>query len=176
MGFVNARSDVRTQQVMSKMETTSSGVSIQGALDATAIGNNLIDIVYPIGFIITTFTYTNPSTLLANTTWVRFGEGKCVVGVSDTDADFATGATGGEKTNTLAIQNIPSHTHTYSDYIRDASYGAQHAGAFSYAVADAAQLFQTTNTGSAGGDGNGEPTPINNLQPYISCYMWRRTA
>ena len=176
MSFVNSVSATKTNQVMSKMETTSSGVSIQGALDATAIGNNLIDIVYPIGFIITTFTYTNPSTLLANTTWVRFGEGKCVVGVSDTDADFATGATGGEKTNTLAIQNIPSHTHTYSDYIRDASYGAQQAGASSYAVADAAQLFQTTNTGSAGGDGNGETTPINNLQPYISCYMWRRTA
>ena len=41
MGFVNARSDVRTQQVMSKMETTISGVSIQGALDATAIGSTL---------------------------------------------------------------------------------------------------------------------------------------
>jgi hypothetical protein len=175
MGFVNARSDVRTQQVMSKMETTSSGVSIQGALDATAIGNNLIDIVYPIGFIITTFTNTNPSTQLANTTWVRFGEGKCVVGVDDTDADFATGATGGEKTNTLAIQNIPSHTHTYSDYIRDATYGAQQTGASNYAVGGV-QLFQTTNTGSAGGDGNGDTTPINNLQPYISCYMWRRTA
>ena len=175
MGFVNARSDVRTQQVMSKMETTSSGVSIQGALDATTIGSNLINIVYPIGFIITTFTNTNPSTQLANTTWVRFGEGKCVVGVDDTDADFASGTTGGEKTNTLAIQNIPSHTHTYSDYIRDATYGAQQTGASNYAVGGV-QLFQTTNTGSAGGDGNGDTTPINNLQPYISCYMWRRTA
>ena len=175
MGFVNARSDVRTQQVMSKMETTSSGVSIQGALDATAIGNNLIDIVYPIGFIITTFTNTNPSTLLPNTSWVRFGEGKCVVGVSDTDADFATGATGGEKTNTLAIQNIPSHTHTYSDYIRDATYGAQQTGASNYAVGGV-QLFQTTNTGSAGGDGNGDTTPINNLPPYIAIYIWKRTS
>ena len=175
MSFVNSVSATKTNQVMSKMETTSSGVSIQGALDATAIGNNLIDIVYPIGFIITTFTNTNPSTQLANTTWVRFGEGKCVVGVDDTDADFASGTTGGEKTNTLAIQNIPSHTHTYSDYIRDATYGAQQTGASNYAVGGV-QLFQTTNTGSAGGDGNGDTTPINNLQPYISCYMWRRTA
>ena len=38
MGFVNARSDVRTQQVMSKIDTTASGVSIQGSLDATSIG------------------------------------------------------------------------------------------------------------------------------------------
>jgi microcystin-dependent protein len=66
---------------------------------------------------------------------------------------------------------MPSHTHTYSDYIRDASYGAQQAGASSYAVADAAQLFQTTNTGSAGGD-----QAHNNMQPYIVTYMWKRTA
>ena len=175
MSFVNSVSATKTAQVISKIDTTGSGVSIQGALDATAIGNNLIDIVYPIGFIITTFTNTNPSTLLANTTWVRFGEGKCVVGVDDADTDFASGATGGEKTNTLAIQNIPSHTHTYSDYIRDATYGAQQTGASNYAVGGV-QLFQTTNTGSAGGDGNGDTTPINNLQPYISCFMWRRTA
>ena len=45
MGFVNARSDVRTQQVMSKMETTDSGVSIQGALDDTSIGTALLDAI-----------------------------------------------------------------------------------------------------------------------------------
>ena len=174
MSFVNSVSATKTAQVMSKIDTTGAGVSIQGALDATAIGNNLIDIVYPIGFIITTFTYTNPSTLLANTTWVRFGEGKCVVGVSDTDADFATGATGGEKTNTLAIQNIPSHTHTFDDKIRLVTGWGSGGGSVTIAVASETTIGNETDP--AGGDGNGDTTPINNLQPYISCYMWRRTA
>jgi hypothetical protein len=174
MSFVNSVSATKTNQVISKIDTTASGVSIQGALDATAIGNNLIDIVYPIGFIITTFTNTNPSTLLANTTWVRFGEGKCVVGVSDTDADFASETTGGEKTNTLAIQNIPSHTHTFDDKIRLVTGWGSGGGSVTIAVASQTTIGNETDP--AGGDGNGDTTPINNLQPYISCYMWRRTA
>ena len=174
MSFVNSVSATKTAQVISKIDTTGSGVSIQGALDATAIGNNLIDIVYPIGFIITTFTNTNPFTLLPNTSWVRFGEGKCVVGVSDTDADFATGATGGEKTNTLAIQNIPSHTHTFDDKIRLVTGWGSGGGSVTIAVASETTIGNETDP--AGGDGNGDTTPINNLQPYISCYMWQRTA
>ena len=174
MSFVNSVSATKTAQVISKIDTTGSGVSIQGALDATAIGNNLIDIVYPIGFIITTFTNTNPSTLLANTTWVRFGEGKCVVGVDDADTDFAAGATGGEKTNTLAIQNIPSHTHTFDDKIRLVTGWGSGGGSVTIAVASETTIGNETDP--AGGDGNGDTTPINNLQPYISCYMWRRTA
>ena len=171
MGFVNARSDVRTQQVMSKMETTSSGVSIQGALDATAIGNNLIDIVYPIGFIITTFTNTNPSTLLANTTWVRFGEGKCVVGVDDADADFAEGATGGEKEHTLSETEMPVHTHGFFDNQRNfrtawVGFVPQGGNQQEHYIS---QNPDTTNP--AGGS-----QPFNIMNPYISCYMWRRTA
>lgn len=32
------------------------------------------------------------------------------------------------------------------------------------------------NTGFAGGNADGSTTPHNNLPPYITCYMWRRTA
>jgi len=167
MSFVNSVSATKTAQVISKIDTTGSGVSIQGALDATAIGNNLIDIVYPVGFIITTFTNTNPSTLLANTTWVRFGEGKCVVGVDDADMDFAEGATGGEKEHTLTKAEIPPHRHTEiyrSNHNNGTNFG--HSGPY---------LTSTTNTGDGSADGL-QGLAHNNLQPYISCYMWRRTA
>ena len=167
MSFVNSVSATKTAQVISKIDTTGSGVSIQGALDATAIGNNLIDIVYPIGFIITTFTNTNPSTLLANTTWVRFGEGKCVVGVDDADTDFASGATGGEKTHTLTKAEIPPHRHTET-------YRSNHNNGTNYG-ATGPYLYATQNTGDGSADGL-QGLAHNNLQPYISCYMWRRTA
>ena len=41
MSFVNSISATKTAQVMSKIDTTGAGVSIQGALDATSIGATL---------------------------------------------------------------------------------------------------------------------------------------
>jgi len=172
MSFVNSVSATKTAQVISKIDTTGAGVSIQGALDATAIGNNLIDIVYPIGFIITTFTNTNPSTLLANTTWVRFGEGRCVVGVDDADTDFAEGATGGEKEHTLLENEMPSHSHTFADTYRNTTFpGADFSYGPNWASVPTNVIDQADTTNSAGGS-----QPFNIMNPYISCYMWRRTA
>ena len=172
MSFVNSVSATKTNQVMSKMETTSSGVSIQGALDATTIGSNLINIVYPIGFIITTFTNTNPSTLLPNTSWVRFGEGKCVVGVSDTDADFAAGATGGSKQHTLLENEMPSHSHTFNDSFRNTYFpGTDFSGGPNWGSVPTDVINHPNTTNSAGGG-----LAHNNMQPYIVTYMWKRTA
>jgi len=67
MSFVNSVSATKTAQVMSKIDTTGAGVSIQGALDATSIGANLnetlLNAVYPIGSVIerpTAITNTHP--------------------------------------------------------------------------------------------------------------------
>lgn len=172
MSFVNKVSSTQSQIVLSKLDTTASGVSISGELDATAIGNNLIDIVYPVGFIITTFTNTNPSTLLANTTWARFGEGRCVVGVDDADTDFASGATGGEKEHTLTKAEIPPHRHKYYDHRYDGStdHGLEYRNTFAYT-----SYHNHIDTSDGAADGL-QGLAHNNLQPYISCYMWRRTA
>ena len=176
MSFVNSVSATKTAQVISKIDTTGSGVSIQGALDATAIGNNLIDIVYPIGFIITTFTNTNPSTLLANTTWVRFGEGKCVVGVDDADTDFAAGATAGQKEAVLTEAQMPSHSHTLDDFVRAVqSNGAIYHNDFQKVPKPIGVTTLANTTNTAGGL-NGTTQPLNIMNPYICCYMWRRTA
>ena len=127
-----------------------------------------IDNFYPIGSIYQSTAPTNPTTFMGGV-WERFGNGRVLVGVDEADADFNTAnKTGGEKTHTLTIDEMPSHSHRQyvsanngNDSIRRdwSSDGASKA------------YDQGMNTGAAGGD-----KPHNNLQPYITIYRWRRIA
>ena len=200
MSFVNSISATKTAQVMSKMETTSSGVEIEGIYSKTQVDNKFVadqaiplinpfatpftwndiasqnfvntrnfatlDVIYPVGSIYLTASAVSPSTSFGGT-WVRYAEGKCLFGVDDNDTDFALETTGGEKTHTLTKAEIPPHRHTEiyrSDHNNGTNYGA--TGPY---------LYTTTNTGDGSADGL-QGLAHNNLQPYISCYMWRRTA
>lgn len=81
--------------------------------------------------------------------------GRVAVGKS-TDTEFDTlGETGGEKTHTLTVGEMPSHTHTINRNTAASSYG------FSYSSSGSGGA--TALSGSTGGDG-----AHNNLQPYIT--------
>ena len=127
-----------------------------------------IDNFYPVGAIHITTISTNPSEYMGGT-WERFGNGRVLVGVDEADSDFSTSnKIGGEKKHTLTIAEMPSHSHGQNvtandtgsairrDYDSDGSSGIYPQG------------VQTEATG--GGQAH------NNLQPYITVYMWRRTA
>ena len=73
---------------------------------------NFLDKTYPVGSLYISENNTNPSEILGGT-WERYGNGKTLVGVDSSDNDFNTvNKTGGSKTNTLAITNLPVHSHT----------------------------------------------------------------
>lgn len=142
--------------------------SLDVAGDIYADGKALRDIFYPIGAIYESTSPNNPSTFIGGT-WERFGNGRVLVGVDEADSDFNTpNKTGGEKMHKLTIAEMPSHSHGQvvtanntgsairRDYDSDGS-----AGIYSQGV-------QTEATG-------GEQAH-NNLQPYVTVYMWRRTA
>ena len=149
---------------------TTANAEVGGEL--TVGGTNLVDLIYPIGAIYITTSAVSPSSIWAGTTWVRFGEGKCVVGVDDADADFASGATGGAKTHTLTTAEMPSHTHSLDDNYRQlTTNGAIYHNDFSKRFTATTEGTVSNSTDATGGD-----QPHNNLQPYISCYMWKRTA
>jgi hypothetical protein len=125
--------------------------------------NEIIKKAYPVGSIyINASNGTNPATLLGFGTWERFGEGRVLVSQDSTDADFdAIGETGGEKEHQLTVDEMPSHNHNYTRVSGGAGGGGLNVDGST----------STASTSLAGGD-----SPHNNLQPYITVYMWVRTA
>lgn len=125
------------------------------------------DIVYPIGSIYMNINPTNPK-LLFGGEWVRFGKGRVPVGVDEDDTDFnESGKIGGSK-------YLQEHNHTgiYSTNNgaeRKGGYGtsSEHSGVISEMGGTAWTSYYTGTTGT-GNSGN--------LQPYITVYMWQRTA
>lgn len=149
--------------------------------------------MYPVGTIYyNAGVDTNPATLLGFGTWVRWGNGRVPVGVDSTQTEFdGVEETGGDK-------NLQAHTHTrgtmnitgniYGDEIsRDTGVSA--GGAFTFGGGGTGGFFgggynyrlgngfsfdasrSWTGETSTAGTGSSQ-----NLQPYITVYMWKRTA
>lgn len=123
--------------------------------------------VYPVGSIVTFYDTADHSNFLG-LTWTRFAAGRMVVGYDSSDTDFDTiGETGGEKTHTLTVDEMPSHRHnigqTYSGYRVYQGGSAPNAIYTGYAVAEPTNYV-------GGGQAH------NNMPPYITAALWRRTA
>lgn len=139
-------------------------------LQFTMVKTKLLNLIYPVGSIYMSTTNTNPGSTLGGT-WVAWGSGKVPVGIDLTDTDFDTiGKTGGSKY---------TEKHSHGQYI-DAGgsktpYTLANGGGQStpgkylggnYNDYTGPQVLTTEfGTGNAG-----------NLQPYIVCYMFKRTA
>lgn len=138
----------------------------------TDLTKQLFLLMHRVGDIIFSTSDENPSTIYGGT-WVAWGKGQVPVGVDTSDSDFNTvEKTGGEKEHTLTVDEMPSHKHDI--------YGGN---------TTTTNILTTSNDNGwitlLGGmayknDGTmttvGNDEPHNNLQPYITCYMWKRTA
>ena len=146
-------------------------LTITGALSA---GSGLVTMsdIYPVGSIyINAAVTTNPATLLGFGTWVAFGTGKIMVGYDASDTDFdALQETGGAKTKTLSISEIPAHTHNQGSHDSTAGDGGAYNTEFIRDHSDTANGPNVTSSSTGGGSAH------NNMPPYIVAYMWRRTA
>lgn len=131
----------------------------------TDLTKQLFLLMHRVGDIIFSTSDENPSTIYGGT-WVAWGKGQVPVGVDASDSDFNTvEKTGGEKEHTLTVDEMPSHKHDFGQQFATTS---NLSGAYGYYMIAGTQSDVIKNTG-----GN---QPHNNLQPYITCYMWKRTA
>jgi len=149
----------------SKDSTGIRNLTISGTLTIGSNTATTLQAVYPVGSIyINAAVSTNPGTLLGFGTWAAFGAGRVIVGLNAADSDFDTAQeTGGAKTHTLTIDEMPSHNHSVTMSTSDTDNNNLSEGDTS-----GTSSFTTSSTG--GGSAH------NNLQPYIVAYMWRRTA
>lgn len=150
--------------------------------------------LYPVGAIYMGTTNVNPSTFITGTTWVAWGSGRVPVGVDTSDTSFNTvEKTGGEKTHTLTESEMPAHKHTGTEstslgntkpqlgasatvsketIIADFTITTEEVVIYDSAATTPANNTLTVEHGIT--VGGGQPHSI--LQPYITCYMWKRTA
>lgn len=156
---------------------------------ADAIKNAL----YPVGSIYTNSSVsTNPGTLLGFGTWTAFGAGRVMVGFDSGNSLFDTA----EETGGSADAIVVSHTHTAS--VTDPGHAHQIMSSAGIAINASYNTFtksatQTTSLGATSGTQNngtssqttgvtvsnsteGSSGTNANYQPYITVYMWKRTA
>ena len=148
----------------------------------TAFVQAAMQAAYPVGSIYTNATSsTNPATLLGFGTWTAFGAGRVMVGFDSGNTLFDTA----EETGGSADTPVVSHTHTATvtdpghNHTVDAQPGLSNSGAFGGGVSSARATL-TTTTSTTGVTVSNSTTGVSgtntNYQPYITVYMWKRTA
>jgi hypothetical protein len=169
---------------------TQSSLNSSTALATTAFVQAAFQILHPVGSIYINATVsTNPGTLLGFGTWTAFGAGRVLVGFDSTNVLFDTA----EETGGSANATLPSHTHTFTGTAlashthqigsRDstANDGASNAQEFvnDFGIGGGAAATTSSVSGGtpAGTNSTEGATATNaNYQPYITVYMWKRTA
>ena len=126
-------------------------------------GRMLLDWIYPIGAVYISASATDPKTLFGGT-WTRIKD-RFLLAAGDT---FAVGKTGGEASHTLTVDEIPDHTHSY-----------QYTGQSTVIGTDTIRLYDRNGqpnqyTGQQSSNCGGKAH--NNMPPYLTVYVWQRTA
>jgi len=150
---------------------------------------------FPVGSIYLSISDDDPATTLGYGVWEAFGAGRMLAGLDATDAAFdEAGETGGSKTNSHehGYNTVISHNHSaYQDdhqhimrtqsaagaQVRPqkttAGAGEQNASIYSGSATASGVYVNATGSASGATYGNSD---TNNLPPYITVYMWKRTA
>jgi hypothetical protein len=162
-------------------------------LATTAFVQAALQALHPVGSVyINATSSTNPATLFGFGTWVAFGAGRVPVGFDAGNSLFDTA----EETGGSADAIVVSHTHTATTSISDPGHthgftviaqntGGDGSGSLTggstnigndgsftgTTVSNTTGISASTSVASAGSSGTNA-----NYQPYITVYMWKRTA
>lgn len=137
---------------------------------------------------------TNPAILKGYGTWESFGEGRTTVGVGSHTDDrgeiktWVDGQTEGEYQHVQTESEMAQHNHDFSGTTEDnttATSITQYLTPNGTDTGTAQQQISNTSTTtdlthnhnfSGTTDNTGSGSPMNNIQPSIAVYRWRRTG
>ena len=140
--------------VQGVIENSMDSNSTTDAPSIAAVKNYILNFIHPVGSIYMSVNDTNPGDVFGGT-WEQWGSGRVPVGVDMSDSDFNS------------VEKIGG-----SKYLQEHSHNIkwQYTGASGSTAAIINYSGSTITTENAGTGDSG------NLQPYITCYMWKRTA
>lgn len=124
--------------------------------------------IYPVGSIYMSVDSTSPATLFGGT-WAQIKD-TFLLAAGNT---YTAGNTGGSATHTLSIEEMPSHSHQiWNGDVFPATLNGQGSG--NYYNMTYSDL--TNQGGQLQAKGVGGDQPFSILPPYLTVYVWKRTA
>lgn len=166
--------------------------------DGSATNLDIIsfDQIYPIGAIYMSTVSTNPATLFKIGNWEALPAGRVLLaqGTSIWGVNYSAGSTGGEDKHTLTVSESAPHnhtgnattsgsTHTHALTMRASHGKSGNGGVPRFGDGDIWSDYKTQNLSAAGEhshaitiNNSGGGQAHNNMQPYLSVYMWKRTS
>ena len=176
--LLNNGSDLETEL---SQYVTAEDIASTAAVDYSEI----LSRIYPVGSIYMSATLSTAAQVNATLggTWEAWGSGRVPVGGDTSQTEFETvGKTGGEKTHKLTVDEMPNHYH-------DVVYG-KNDDTTCVTISCTGTGNKVLNLNGWAWDKNsnnpygnnvyarktGGGKAHNNLQPYITCYMYKRIS
>jgi hypothetical protein len=169
--------------------TTQSSGNNTTAIATTAFVQTAIALLYPVGSIYTNASVsTNPSTLLGFGTWTAFGAGRVMVGFNSGNALFDTAEETGGSADAITVSHTHTATSTVTDpgHVHPLGFGDRISSSGTLRGAGSDDRYGTPTTAvrsavtgisvSTSNSTEGSSGTNANYQPYITVYMWKRTA
>ena len=166
--------------------------------------NIIVDLIYPVGSIYTSVNSTSPADLFGGT-WEAMPAGRVLLaqGTSEWGVEYKAGSTGGEHEHQLSVVELPKFTPTGSmtnaPLTGTFTINNSNTGGFEISTSGIISKIGIQSRPIAGGGSNwyelangfaidathahkltfesiGSDSAHNIMQPYLSVFMWKRTA
>lgn len=134
--------------------------------------NKMRDRMYPVDSIYISTNSTSPASLYGGS-WERYGKGRTLVSVNESDTDFTAGKTGGSKTHNHNPGTLSAQVSLYGQntVVRRVSIPS-----FKGDVRHIGDIYGGSFDANQGAAIVGHSDSASSMEPYVAVYVWRRTA
>lgn len=130
------------------------------------------DRMYPVDSIYISTNSTSPASLYGGS-WERYGKGRTLVSVDESDTDFTAGTTGGSKTHS---HNPGTLSALVSLEGKNTIVRRAKISAFKGDVRHIGEVYGGSFDSNWGAAIVGHSDSASSMEPYVAVYVWRRTA